>query len=82
VGRIERGTYLLTLPQVARRIGFSTHTIKKWVKHHLARFPQPLRIGPHRLWRWREVDIERWIDGQASRPHHKRVQGFMSEARR
>ena len=78
MGRIERGTYLLTLPQVARRVGFSTHTIKKWVKHHLARFPQPLRIGPHRLWRWREVDIERWIDGQESRPHRKRMQGVMA----
>jgi predicted DNA-binding transcriptional regulator AlpA len=81
VRRIDRGTQLLTLPQVARRIGFSTHTIKKWVTRHLAAFPQPMRIGPHRSWRWREIDIETWIDRCKRKPAAKRMQGVMRDAR-
>ena len=79
--RIARGTQLLTLAQVARRIGFSIHTIRKWTKHHLAGFPQPLRMGPQREWRWREIDVEQWIDRQERKPSPKRRQGIMKEHR-
>jgi predicted DNA-binding transcriptional regulator AlpA len=78
--RIERGTQLLTKAQVARRIGFSIHTITKWTKHHLCAFPQPLRIGAQREWRWRQIDIETWIDRQERKPSRKRYRGVLRES--
>jgi predicted DNA-binding transcriptional regulator AlpA len=74
---LKAWTTLLTLEQVSDRIQFSQHTIRRWTKRHLAEFPQPLRIGPQREWRFRETDIEDWIDGQQRKPSPKRRQGFV-----
>jgi len=52
-------TELLTRKQIARRIKFSEHTIKKWVKHKLAAFPGPIPCELQREHRWRAVAIER-----------------------
>jgi predicted DNA-binding transcriptional regulator AlpA len=72
-------TELFTRRQVARRIKFSEHTIRKWVKLKMTGFPQPIRIGPQREHRWRAGDIETWIDRQERHPSPKRRQGVMRE---
>lgn len=79
--RLAKGTQLLTIQQVARRIAFSVHTIRKWVKYKLAAFPEPLRVGPNRQWRWREIDIELWLDRQERKPAAKRYRGALKESR-
>lgn len=70
-------TELLTRKQVARRIKFSEHTIKKWVKNKLAAFPKPIPCGPQREHRWRAGDLEQWIDLQERKPSPKRYRGAL-----
>lgn len=72
--RIDDGQ-LLTREQVARRLGFSPHTIAKWVKRKVAGFPRPIPIGPKRAHRWRAIDIEQWVDRQERRPAPKKLRG-------
>ena len=74
-------TELVTRKQVARRIKFSEHTIKKWTKNKVTGFPQPIKIGPQREHRWRAGDIEQWIDRQERHPAPKRRQGIIKEIR-
>ena len=69
-------TTLLTTDEVAGRIKFSVHTIRKWVGRHLCEFPQPLRLGPQREWRFRESDIAAWLD---RKPAPKRRRGMLKE---
>ena len=62
MARVHAGTHLLTIEQVAERLRFSTHTIRKWVKQRQCGFPQPVRIGQRREWRWRETDLAESIE--------------------
>ena len=57
-------TALLTIEQVAARISFSAHTIRKWTYAKLSGWPQPRRCGPQGEWRWIDADIERWLTRQ------------------
>ena len=68
-------TVLLTRQQVARRLGFSEHTVARWVKRKIVGFPRPILIGPNRAHRFRAGDIEQWIDRQESHPAPKRLRG-------
>lgn len=61
---LKEQTTLLTIAQVAKRIKFSVETIKKWTYRKVSGWPQPMRCGPQGEWRWREVDILRWVKGQ------------------
>jgi prophage regulatory protein len=47
---------MLSMKEVARRLGFTDRTIWRWVKK--GRFPQPLRFSAAAI-RWRAEDIER-----------------------
>lgn len=51
----------MTIEDVVEMTGFARATIYKYVG--LRSFPQPIRLG--RAARWREVDIQKWIDVQA-----------------
>jgi predicted DNA-binding transcriptional regulator AlpA len=48
-------TTLLDRRQVARRLGISTWTVWSWVKKGI--LPKPVKLGPVRMHRWREIDL-------------------------
>ena len=75
MARVHAGTHLLTIEQVAERLRFSTHTIRKWVKQRQCGFPQPVKIGQRREWRWRETDLAEWIESQQRNPAAKKLRG-------
>lgn len=50
---------LLTIKQVAARVGVSVRTFESW--YASGRVPQFIRCGP-RLRRWSQSVIDRWID--------------------
>lgn len=51
----DDGERLLTVPEVARRIGMST----SWVEKHTADLPARVSVAGNP--RWRKHDLERWI---------------------
>lgn len=63
MARVHAGRHLLTIEQVAARLSFSTHTIRKWFKQRQYGFPQPVKIGQRREWRWRETPPTRMTEG-------------------
>ncbi len=46
-----------SLPQMARRFGCSTATIRRWWEH--SKIPSPLKIGGNL--RWDSEELEQWI---------------------
>jgi predicted DNA-binding transcriptional regulator AlpA len=59
---------LLTIEQVAERISYSPHTLRRWTYAKLSGWPQPRRTGPRREWRWPVAAIDQWIERQPQRP--------------
>lgn len=55
---------LLSIEEVAERIGFSPVTVRKWTFQRLSGWPQPRRVGPQGELRWEIADIDRWIARQ------------------
>ena len=53
---------MLKRRDVAEAVGVAERTIDRWLAH--GTFPQPVEIGPRTL-RWREVDLEAFVDGRA-----------------
>ncbi len=59
----ERGSELLSLPQVARYLGLAERTIYVWAQQ--GRIPA-FKIGA--TWRFRRSDIDAWLETQRSGP--------------
>ena len=51
---------LLRLADVEDRVGIRRSAIYRWMND--GRFPTPVRVGPRAV-RWRESDVQGWIDG-------------------
>ncbi len=59
-GKLTRRRFgLISVEQVAERLGVSTATIWRWVHDHDS-FPRPVRLSPG-CTRWNEGDIEHWL---------------------
>lgn len=56
------GTKLLTSSQVAKRLQVSAKSLYIWMDEN--KFPKSVRIG--QMHRWRESDIEAWLEGGGS----------------
>ena len=56
---------LLQLKPVVKRTGFGKSTIYAWMNSDPPKFPKPVRVGGRAV-RWRESDIDRWIEDQCS----------------
>jgi prophage regulatory protein len=52
---------LISVEQVAERLGVSTATIWRWARGHTD-FPRPIRLSPG-CTRWQEADLETWLSG-------------------
>lgn len=52
---LQEQTTLLNRAQVARRLGISTWTVWSWTKKGI--LPKPVKLGPVRMHRWREIDL-------------------------
>ena len=59
----ERGTELLSLPQLARYLGMAERTIYVWAQQ--GKIPA-FKIGA--AWRFRRSDIDAWLETQRSGP--------------
>lgn len=57
---IQEPERLLRLRDVKARVGLGTSTIYR--KLAAGEFPAPVRLGPASV-RWRETELQRWIDG-------------------
>jgi predicted DNA-binding transcriptional regulator AlpA len=53
-------TPLMTLAQVSAALGYSTKTIRQWVKE--GRFPKPVAVGDGK--RWSAMSIGVWLAWQ------------------
>ena len=51
---------LLHRQEVEERTGLARSTIYEWMA--AGRFPRPVRVG-NRGVRWRERDVQRWVEG-------------------
>ena len=54
---------LLNKKQVADLLGVSVWTISDWIRK--SKFPRPIYLSPGHPQKWREVDIEIWLQRQA-----------------
>lgn len=52
---------LLSIKEVADRIGFSESTVRTYVKKGL--FPKSVQYGPRTV-RWKVEDVQAWVEGQ------------------
>jgi prophage regulatory protein len=52
---------LLTISELAEKLGVGKVTIYNWMKAEKAPLPKPLALSP-RVVRWREADIEAWLE--------------------
>ncbi len=77
--RAIAGTRLLTPEEAAERIGYSVHTLRKWVKRKMCGFPPPVKLGAKRLWRFREWELDAWIEMSARTPAPKRLVGIVKK---
>jgi predicted DNA-binding transcriptional regulator AlpA len=59
---LDSAATLLDRKEVAQRLGISVFTLSRWVKS--GRFPKPIKIAFNK-YRWRLLDVARWIDVQA-----------------
>ena len=55
----KAGGDLMSGEQVAKRLGVHSRTIYRWMDK--GNFPQSIRIGHQH--RWRQSDIEAWLEG-------------------
>jgi excisionase family DNA binding protein len=60
---------LISMADVAARLGMPVETLRRWRKH--GRGPQGYRLGRHVQFRWSEV--ETWLQQQRERPHERRT---------
>jgi len=58
---------LLTLDEVAKLLGRSPDTIKKDTRRNPDAVPPRLVLPHTRLLRWRQCDVEAWLDSHAKR---------------
>ena len=49
--------------EVAKRFDISRGTVWEWVKN--GTLPPPIRLGPRAV-RWRESDLENWLEQRAA----------------
>ena len=61
----ELNTALIDSAELAKFIGVSQNTIKRWSRNGV--MPKGRRVGP-RLLKWSRQEIEAWIDGGCERP--------------
>ena len=59
---LDAAATLLDRKAVAKRLGINVFTLGRWVKS--GRFPKPIKIAFNK-YRWRLLDVARWIEGQA-----------------
>lgn len=60
---------LLTAKEVATRIGYATNYLLNKLQYD-PKFPRPVRVTPNARPRWREEDLQEWLD--SLRVHHAR----------
>lgn len=58
-------TPLLNLNELASVLGRSTSTIRRDLRRHPDAVPPRLQLPGTRLLRWRQSDVERWLDLRA-----------------
>lgn len=58
-------TELMTVEQVAERLGVHAQTIARWRRDRRVGFPAPVRLGPRQV-RWTPELIEAWLKERAS----------------
>lgn len=56
-------TRMLRAAEVVERVGYSKMQI--WRLEKAGRFPQRVKLGPHRV-AWVEEEIEEWLRGKAA----------------
>ena len=56
---------LLKQAEVAQRLGVHVDTFRKVVKHY-SKFPKPVKLTPKSRPRWRDVDIETYLNDIAA----------------
>ena len=67
----ELNTALIDSAELAKFIGVSQNTIKRWSRNGV--MPKGRRVGP-RLLKWNRAEIEAWIDGGCERPDEQPVE--------
>lgn len=60
----EKGQEMLSINEVAKLIGISPFTLRRWVKNGFG----PAHIRLQRTIRFREQDVERWIEAHRQDP--------------
>lgn len=57
-------TELLTVQQVAERLGVHAQTVVRWRRDPRVGFPAPVRLGPRQV-RWTPEQVENWLKERA-----------------